>query len=91
MAEHLEKAATSPSRYATTSTASNSHEDTAINSLPYTKDNKGKGPLLETSPGKPDIPLDPYGKPSLIKCYRCQGTGHKSNVCPLRFTMRKHS
>ncbi|CAA7062219.1 unnamed protein product [Microthlaspi erraticum] len=30
---------------------------------------------------------NPYAKPSLDKCYRCQGQGHKSNVCPSRRTV----
>ncbi|KAG2315649.1 hypothetical protein Bca52824_018771 [Brassica carinata] len=28
-----------------------------------------------------------YAKPSIDKCYRCQGHGHKSNVCPSRKTV----
>lgn len=29
-----------------------------------------------------------YAKPSLDKCFRCQGHGHKSNVCPSRKNSR---
>ncbi|KAG7586297.1 Integrase catalytic core [Arabidopsis thaliana x Arabidopsis arenosa] len=28
-----------------------------------------------------------YARPSIDKCYRCQGQGHKSNVCPSRRTL----
>lgn len=30
---------------------------------------------------------NPYAKPSIDKCFRCQGHGHKSNVCPSRRTV----
>ncbi|KAL1194916.1 hypothetical protein V5N11_020040 [Cardamine amara subsp. amara] len=28
-----------------------------------------------------------YARPSIDKCFRCQGQGHKSNVCPTRKTL----
>lgn len=84
MATIIEKAAPSTSRFAWISKGANLWDETTIGPLPYNKEAKDKGPLLKTPAGKFHIPLDPYGKPSLIKCYRCQGIGHKSNVCPQR-------
>jgi len=81
MAERVEKSATPNSRYASYSTGSTKSESSTLNSLPTKKDYKGKG-LLDTPCEKSEVPLDPQGRPSLIRCYKCQEIGHKSNVCP---------
>lgn len=50
--------------------------------------NSDKGPLLDTSKDARGSNIDPSPQQPLIKCYRCQGIGHKSNNCPKQRELR---
>src|SRR3954470_8328844 len=49
-------------------------------------ENKGASSSSSVQHGKAPIqrPNNPYARPAIDTCYRYNGRGHKSNVCPTR-------
>lgn len=52
--------------------------------IPVNGTNADKGPLPDHPKDVRGVPLDPFPphQQAPIKCYQCQGLGHKSNNCP---------
>lgn len=60
------------------------NRDGQSSSNPQVPSTVDKGPLLETLKDSKGLPMDPTPQVPLIKCYRYQGIGHKSNNCHKR-------
>lgn len=59
--------------------ASHNNQEAGSSSNKYNNTQQNKAPFQRQS--------NPYARPTIDKCYRCHGQGHKSNVCPSRRTV----
>lgn len=82
MAEHIEKF--NAKSWKPSSQHATVHKEGASNSSIPNIANPKKGPILENPKDAKGKDVNPYPYQPFIKCYRCNGIGHKSNVCPKR-------